>query len=47
MQHAAERDIIALSSLLTTSLPFVKDVLARLDAAGERSSGLRWSQAAH
>lgn len=30
-------DIIALSSLLTTSLPFVKDVLARLDAAGERS----------
>ena len=30
------RDIIAMSSLLTTSLPFVKDVLARLDAAGER-----------
>ena len=29
-------DIIAMSSLLTTSLPFIKDVLARLDAAGER-----------
>jgi trimethylamine corrinoid protein len=29
-------DIIAMSSLLTTSLPFIKDVLARLDAAGDR-----------
>jgi methanogenic corrinoid protein MtbC1 len=37
--EAARREqahIIAMSSLLTTSLPFVKDVLARLDAAGER-----------
>ena len=36
---AARREdaqIIAMSSLLTTSLPFVKDVLARLEAAGER-----------
>jgi methanogenic corrinoid protein MtbC1 len=49
-------DIIAMSSLLTTSLPFVKDVLARLDAAGERARfmviaggapvTLDWSQAA-
>ena len=31
-----DADIIAMSSLLTTSLPFIKDVLARLDAAGER-----------
>jgi trimethylamine corrinoid protein len=30
-------DIIAMSSLLTTSLPFIKDVLARLAAAGERT----------
>ena len=30
-------DIIAASSLLTTSLPFIKDVLARLEAAGERT----------
>jgi len=30
-------DIIAMSSLLTTSLPFVKDVLARLEAASERN----------
>jgi methanogenic corrinoid protein MtbC1 len=29
-------DIIAMSSLLTTSLPFIKDILARLEAAGER-----------
>lgn len=29
-------DIIAMSSLLTTSLPFIKDVVARLEAAGER-----------
>jgi methanogenic corrinoid protein MtbC1 len=29
-------DIIAMSSLLTTSLPFVKDVVARLEAAGDR-----------
>lgn len=49
-------DIIAMSSLLTTSLPFVKDVLARLDAAGERGRFMvvaggapvtaEWSQAA-
>ncbi|MCU0506956.1 MAG: cobalamin-dependent protein [Anaerolineae bacterium] len=49
-------DIIAMSSLLTTSLPFVKDVLARLDAAGERARFMviaggapvteAWSQAA-
>ena len=49
-------DIIAMSSLLTTSLPFVKDVLARLDAAGERKRFMviaggapvtaEWSQAA-
>jgi methanogenic corrinoid protein MtbC1 len=56
---AARREnahIIAMSSLLTTSLPFVKDVLARLDAAGERKRYLvvaggapvtkEWSQAA-
>lgn len=29
-------DIVAMSSLLTTSLPFIKDLVARLDAAGER-----------
>jgi len=49
-------DIIAMSSLLTTSLPFIKDVLARLDAAGERKRFMvvaggapvttEWSQAA-
>lgn len=49
-------DIIAMSSLLTTSLPFVKDVLARLEAAGERERFMviaggapvtaEWSQAA-
>jgi methanogenic corrinoid protein MtbC1 len=56
---AARREnahIIAMSSLLTTSLPFVKDVLARLDAAGERKRYMvvaggapvtkEWSQAA-
>jgi methanogenic corrinoid protein MtbC1 len=34
-------DIIAMSSLLTTSLPFIKDVLARLQAAGEHVPGGR------
>jgi methylmalonyl-CoA mutase cobalamin-binding domain/chain len=56
---AARREdahIIAMSSLLTTSLPFVKDVLARLDASGERQRFMviaggapvteEWSQAA-
>ena len=31
-----EADIIAISSLLTTSLPYVKDVLAVLDEAGDK-----------
>ncbi len=51
-----DADIIAMSSLLTTSLPFIRDVLARLDAAGERKRFMivaggapvtvEWSQAA-